>query len=161
MYLESFQRVPRPPKAPLAEISFIPPFFQYLLFLWRKRFSSNFVSWISIMFGFSVLIRVFMASSFILLPKPLQFQEINFIIYFCESEGLPWSPVPDFLPSLGFWPKNFPKLVGFLALCLCMFLFLSSPWMTSFPLSIFRPWIESLLFLLPLRILPSLGFPHR
>jgi hypothetical protein len=47
------------------------------------------------MSGASLLMRLLVASSFTLLPIPLQFQEIIFIIYFYD-EGLPWSLALDF-----------------------------------------------------------------
>jgi hypothetical protein len=50
------------------------------------------------MSGASVLIKLLMASSLILLPIPLQFQETIFII--CISGWLPWSLGAGFSPSL-------------------------------------------------------------
>ena len=49
------------------------------------------------MSGVSVLIKLLMASSLTLLPIPLQFQEMTFIIY--VSGGLPWSLGADFSTS--------------------------------------------------------------
>ena len=46
----------------------------------------------------SILIKLLMASSLILLPIPLHFQETTFIIY--VSGGLLWSLVIGFSPSL-------------------------------------------------------------
>ena len=69
------------------------------------------------MSGVSVLIKFLMASSLVLLPIPLQFQEMIFII--CVSGGLPWSLGSSFSTSLTLELAVFPRLVGCPEVFLC------------------------------------------
>lgn len=97
--LFGFQSDPGPPEAPRAEIACAPLLFQKFLLAWRKVVSSILVSWMRRIFEASNLVNLFIASSLALVPIPLQFHEIIFIIYFCYDE-LPWSPGVDSSSSL-------------------------------------------------------------
>jgi hypothetical protein len=73
--VEVFQKVAKPLEAPLVLTALPAPFFQKVLLAWRVSDSSIFVSWIRRTSGFDIRTRSLIASSFGLLPSPLQFQE--------------------------------------------------------------------------------------
>jgi len=123
--LLGFHRVPIPPEVHRAEIALASLLNQSFLHAYRKTTSSNLVSWTRSMSGVSVLIKLLMASSLTLLPIPLQFQEMAFIIY--VSGGPPWSHGSDFSTSLTLRQAAFPALVGCPVIFPCTFPTLFSP----------------------------------
>ena len=72
-YFMSSHKVPMPLEAPLELMAALPLFFQNLVLVWRNASSSILVSWIRRMSGWCKDIRSDIASSFDLLPSPLQF----------------------------------------------------------------------------------------
>lgn len=67
----ALQRVASPLEAPQAEIAFASHFLQSFLLTWKKTEPSSLVSWMRSMSGVSILIKLLMASSLVLLPIPL------------------------------------------------------------------------------------------
>ena len=122
-----------PSEAPLELMATLPLFFQNLVLVWRNASSSILVSWIRRMSGWCKEIRSDIASSFALLPSPLQFQERTFITYFWRSGGSLSGRAPDGGCSWYFSTAS-PRFAGILGVCPCR-------WLVPFPLSyIFYLW---------------------
>lgn len=143
-YMLGFHRISIPPEAPLAEVALASLLGHKFFLICRKSLSSSLVSWMRSMSGASVLARFLMASFLTFLPRPLQFQEMTFIIY--VSGGLPWSLGVDFSSFLALRRGAFLALVGCPVACLCRSATLFSLYLFCALLLIFLPRFGNLLF---------------